>query len=153
MCDRCDYEDLLERSSLTVTPNRLHVLSIIGNSEQPLTVREIYGTLDRPHPMNRVTLYRILDTFIEHKLVARISAGDRSFRFGLAKSVNHPLHPHFYCTNCGNMVCLDPHSLHNLESDIRSFQETFPAVVENVEVRLDGICGSCLRSAEKNAEP
>jgi len=152
MCDRCDYEGLLERAGLSVTPNRLQVLGIIGDSEQPLTAREIYGMIDRPHAMNRVTLYRILDILVDHNLVARISAGDRSFRFGLAESVNHPSHPHFYCTSCGNMVCLDPHSLHNLQSDIRSFQKTFPAVVQNVEVRLDGICGSCLKSAGKEAE-
>jgi len=151
MCDRCDYEGLLERSGLTGTPNQLQVLSIIGNSEQPLTARELYEILERTQPMNRVTLYRILDTLVEHRLVARMSAGDRSFRFGLAESVNHPSHPHFYCTSCGNMVCLDPDSLHHLESDIRSLQDTFPAVVENVEVRLDGICGTCLKSAEKNA--
>lgn len=143
----------MERSGLAVTPNRFQVLNIIGNSEQPLTAREIFEMLEQPHLMNRVTLYRILDTFVEHKLVARMSAGDRSFRFGPAENGNHPSHPHFYCTSCGNMVCLDPDSLHNLESDLLSFRETFPAVVENVEVRLDGICGSCLMRAEKDAKP
>ena len=151
MCDHCDYEGLLEKSGLTATPNRFQVLSIIGNSEQPLTARELYEIIERTQPMNRVTLYRILDTLVEHRLVARMSAGDRSFRFGLAESVNHPSHPHFYCTCCGKMVCLDPHSLHHLESDIRSLQKTFPAVVENVEVRLDGICRTCLKNAKKNA--
>ena len=76
------------------------------------------------------------------KIVDRISAGDRSFRYGLAANKNHPRHPHFYCTLCGSMECLNPESL---PVDIQSFQKTFPSLIEKMEIRLDGICKNCLR--------
>jgi Fur family transcriptional regulator, ferric uptake regulator len=142
MCQRCDYETLLESTGLVSTPSRLQVLEIIGNSTSPLSAQEIFSTLERTLQVNRVTLYRTLDLLVEHKLVERITAGDRSFRYGLAESSNHPRHHHFFCTLCGAMECLNPHSI---SLDLEAFHTTFPALIEKVELRLDGVCINCLR--------
>jgi Fur family ferric uptake transcriptional regulator len=143
MCQRCDYTELLKVAELTPLPNRLLVLEIVGNSPSPLSPQEIFGILQRSHRMNRVTLYRILDLLVEKELVQRISAGDRTFRYGLAPNANHPRHPHFYCNQCGNMECLSPEAVN---VDTRSIEKTFPALIESVEIRLDGVCRSCLKS-------
>jgi Fur family transcriptional regulator, ferric uptake regulator len=124
------------------TPGRMQVLRIIGSSSSPLSAQEIDLALKQSVPMNRVTLYRILDLLVEHKVVDRITAGDRSFRYGLAENPNHPRHSHFYCTHCGSMECLNPQSV-NVDLDV--LKTTFPALIEKVEVRLDGICRTCLR--------
>lgn len=142
MCQQCDYVAILEGSGVGCTPNRLKVLKIIGDSPSPLSASEIYTTLRRSGSINRVTLYRILDILVDSRIVDRISAGDRSFRYGLAANKNHPRHPHFYCTLCGSMECLNPESL---PVDIQSFQKTFPSLIEKMEIRLDGICKNCLR--------
>lgn len=142
MCLRCDYSAILENSDLPVTPHRLRVLEIVGNSPYPLSPPEIFETVKRSCSMNRVTLYRVLDLLVERGLVERISAGDRAFRYGLAPNTNHPKHPHFYCTRCRSMECLRPETL---PLDVQSFQRTFPALIEKVEVRLDGICSNCLQ--------
>ena len=142
MCQCCDYEMLLESNGLGPTPSRLQVLEIIGNSTSPLSAQEIFSTLERTMQVNRVTLYRTLDLLVEHKLVERITAGDRSFRYGLAENSNHPRHHHFFCTLCGAMECLNPHSI---SLDLESFHATFPALIEKVELRLDGVCINCLR--------
>jgi Fur family transcriptional regulator, ferric uptake regulator len=142
MCQRCDYATLLESAGLGFTPSRLQVLEIIGNSTSPLSAQEIFSTLERTMQVNRVTLYRILDLLVEYKLVERITAGDRSFRYGLAENSNHPPHHHFFCTLCGAMECLNPHSI---SLDLETFHTTFPALIEKVELRLDGICINCLR--------
>jgi len=142
MCVRCDYSASLENSDLPVTPRRLLVLEVVGNSSYPLSPQEIFETVRRSHSMNRVTLYRILDLLVEKELVERISSGDRTFRYGPAPSTNHPPHPHFFCTRCRSMECLRPEAL---PLDVRSLQRTFPALIEKVEIRLDGICSNCLR--------
>jgi Fur family ferric uptake transcriptional regulator len=139
--------DILESSGVGYTQNRLKVLEIIGNSSSPLSASEIFMTMKRTHQINRVTLYRILDILVGSEVVERISAGDRSFRYGLAANTNHPRHPHFFCTNCGNMECLNPESL---PVDVQSFQETFPALIQKMEIRLDGICKNCLRRRKDN---
>jgi Fur family ferric uptake transcriptional regulator len=77
---------------------------------------------------------------VENKLVERISAGDRSFRYGLAPNVNHQAHSHFYCVQCGLMECLSPEHI-NLEME--PFERSFLGLIERVEVRFDGICVEC----------
>jgi len=146
MCHQCNYANLLEASGLTSTPKRLQVLEVIGTNNSPLSAQQIFDTLQRTNTINRVTVYRILDILVERELVDRINSGGRSFVYGLAPNDNHPAHPHFYCKNCGNLECLNPESLN---VDMQSMQRTFPGLIENVEVRVDGVCKNCLRSEKR----
>ena len=65
MCIHCDYKELLVSVGLDPTRNRLRVLEIIGNNSFPLSASDIHDTLDRSRPINRVTVYRILDLLVE----------------------------------------------------------------------------------------
>ena len=147
MCHQCDYTNLLEESGLESTPKRLQVLEVIGDNNSPLSARQIFETLSRTNNINRVTVYRILDLLVEKGLIDRISGGSRSFVYGLAPNENHPAHPHFYCKSCGNLECLNPQSLN---VDMQPMRRTFPGVIENVEVRIDGVCKNCLRTERKS---
>lgn len=142
MCSQCNYPRLLKTTGLSTTPNRLRVLEIVGDNNSPLSAQEIYNTLNRTGGINRVTVYRILDLLVENGLVERINSGGRSFRYGLAPNEHHERHPHFYCKYCGNMECLSPESL---SIDMEPIQRTFPGQVETIDVRLEGICKTCLR--------
>ena len=133
---------MLEAAGLAPTPNRLRVLEVIGNNSFPLSASDIYATLDRDQPINRVTVYRILDVLVEQAIVDRISTGGRAAYYGLAPNEHHLPHPHFYCKKCGQMDCLDPEAL-NIETEF--FQKTFSGRIDKVEVRLDGICKNCLK--------
>ena len=145
MCYQCDYALLLENSGLSSTPNRLKVLEVIGNNNYPLNPREIIDLLSRTTNINRVTVYRILDLLVEKKLIDRINSGGRSFHYGLAPNEHHQPHPHFYCRKCGSMECLNPESLH---LDINPLNRTFPGLIDNVQVCLEGICKNCLKNEE-----
>ena len=142
MCHRCDYPAFLKDAGLAPLANRVAVLEIVGGSSSPLSPQEVFLILQRSQRMNRVTLYRILDLLVAKDLLQRISAGDRSFRYGLGPNANHPHHSHFYCSQCGNMECLAPGAVN---VDTRSIERTFPALIQRVEVRLDGICRICLK--------
>ncbi len=142
MCQRCDYHEFFQEKGLAPTAKRLRIMEIIGNSPAPLSAGEIFSILNRAEPVNRVTVYRVLEVLVEKNLVDRISSGDRSFRYGPAPNPNHRAHPHFFCTHCGNMECLNPESI---DLDTAAFERTFPGTVEKVEVRVDGVCKSCRR--------
>ena len=146
MCHQCDYSELLKSRDLVATRNRLRVLEIIGSHNFPLSAAEIYKALGHGNSINRVTVYRILDLLVAHGLVQRLSGGGRSFVYGLAPSDYHPAHPHFYCKSCGHMECLKPQSLH---VDTKPMQRTFAGLIQNVEVRVDGVCQTCLQT-DKN---
>ena len=141
MCQHCDYSNLLDASGLGHTANRHRVLEVIGNNSSPLSAQQIFETLNRTENINRVTVYRILDLLVDKGLVDRINGGGRSFVYGLAPNENHPAHPHFFCKSCGNLECLNPQSLN---VDLQYMQRTFAGLIENVEVRVDGVCKNCL---------
>ena len=141
MCDRCDYEGLLHTRDLECSRNRLRILEIIGGSPHPLSAQEVFALARRGRHINRVTVYRILDLLVEKRLLEKISAGDRSFRYGLAPNANHSRHAHFYCTGCGRMECLSPGSP---RVDMAPLESTFAGMIDRVEIRLDGICETCL---------
>ena len=142
MCQDCDYNALLSAVDLDPTVKRLRVLEIIGNNSFPLSANDIHATLERNQPINRVTVYRILDLLVEKGLVDRISTGGRAAYYGLAPNEHHRAHPHFYCKICGRMDCLAPESM---DVEFGRFLENFPGKIDKLEIRLDGICKNCLR--------
>ena len=144
MCYNCDYENLIRQSGLEPTIRRMMVFEVVGNSPQPLSVDEVVDTVNRTRPVNRVTVYRILDLLVKKKLVERISTGGRSFLYGIAPNDNHRSHPHFYCKVCGAMECLSPESVN---MDMGSLERTYPGVIDRAELRFDGICKNCLKKA------
>ncbi len=141
MCHRCNYLDLLKTAGIDATAHRLRILKVIGNASAPLSAPDIFKTLRRTHAINRVTVYRILDTLVSKGLVDRLSGGGRAFFYGLAPNALHERHPHFYCRRCGQMDCLNPQSI---SMDMQALERIFPGKIDSVEVRVDGVCKKCL---------
>lgn len=144
MCQKCNYHELLSRAKLNVTDNRIHVLEVIGANNFPVSASDIYTTLERNSSINRVTVYRILDLLVDHGLVERISTAGRSFYYELAPNANHQSHPHFYCKECSQMFSLSPEII---EFNMDRLWKTFPGQIDKIEVRIDGICKSCVKAA------
>ncbi len=144
MCHQCNYNHLLEKAGLEITDHRLQVLKVIGNTTSPLSAKEIQEKVQSTRAINKVTIYRILDALVRKGLVDRLSSGNRAFFYGLAPNDHHAPHPHFFCRQCGRMNCLRPESI---TMDLDSLKRGFPGQIENVEVRVDGICSKCLNGS------
>lgn len=149
MCRQCNYAELLAQVDLEATAHRLRVLEVVGDNTCPLSAQEIFETLRRSHAINRVTVYRILETMVQSGLVERLSAG-RAFYYGLAPNAHHLPHPHFFCRRCGRMDCLRPEAV---ALDLRALQNTVPGHIEKVAVRVDGVCKRCLKTGERLLKP
>lgn len=141
MCEQCNYRGMLSSAGLFPTSHRVRVMEVIGNNSYPLNAREIHQALQHNYAINRVTVYRILDSLVDKGLVDRISGG-RAFFYGLAPNDNHQQHPHFYCRQCGRMNCLNPRSI---SADITAFKRIFPGKIDSIEIRVDGVCTRCLK--------
>ena len=132
MCHQCDYSELLKAHQLGVSANRLRVLEVIGNTNAPISAGDIFKTLEPNISINRVTVYRILDLLVERGLVQRLSGGGRSFVYGMAPNDYNPAgHPQ------------------SLKVDTEPMQQTFAGLIQNVEVRVDGVCKTCLQSEKR----
>jgi Fur family transcriptional regulator, ferric uptake regulator len=129
----------MEQSGLEPTANRLQVLEEIASQDHAVSAPELLQRLSGKCTMNRVTLYRILDLFVEHGLVQRHSVGDRAFRYCLGGKAGPKGHCHFFCTSCGRTECL---AFSSLAIDTERIQRA-AGMVQRMEIRLDGICRSC----------
>jgi Fur family ferric uptake transcriptional regulator len=121
-----------------VTPARLAVLEILLGSVAALTHHEIEDSIEeRGLDVDRVTLYRVLDWLVEHDLAHRIATTNRVWRFNAADRLHNGEHPHFHCTQCGRIICLDgPDSA----SDLALPPGYRP---ERMEINVHGLCAVC----------
>lgn len=100
----------IREAGLRCTPARVAVLEHLAAVRGPRTHAEVAEALtDRG--FDRATIYRNLTELTTARLVARVELGDHVWRFEIARvakpGVKGDDHPHFVCTNCGDVSCLD----------------------------------------------
>jgi len=130
----------LRGAGLRVTPSRLAVYDALALTLSPVSHGEVWSQMD-PRHLDRATVYRNLLAMVDVGLVKRMDLGDHVWRFELA-STEAPArggHPHFVCTECGQVECLD-----DVEVAVRGKKAGPRAVVDQaVEVHLRGRCDDC----------
>lgn len=99
-----DPDRLLEGAGLRRTPARRTLLQVLAKATRAMSHADIEAAL--PEPLDRVTVYRALDAFVEAGLVQRQVGDDRVNRFALFDGVDHRAHSHFHCDDCGAVFCL-----------------------------------------------
>lgn len=120
-----------------ITPVRLRVLELLQGTPAMLTHQEVAARLGSEAPVDRVTLYRVLDWLVDHDLAHRTIDATRTFRYAAgAEPAGHEAHPHFRCDTCGGVYCLEAVPLWHppLPSGFRPSQ---------VEVNIRGECDRC----------
>lgn len=96
--------DALVQAGLRRTPARLAVLRVLTGAPRAMSHADIEAALDEP--LDRVTLYRALDSFVEAGLLQKQVGADRVSRFARLDGVDHKAHSHFQCDSCGSVFCL-----------------------------------------------
>lgn len=99
----------LREVGLRCTAARMAVLDHVMTATGPKTHAEVAeGLADRG--FDRATIYRNLTELTEAKILSRVELGDHVWRFELKRGHDHGPgedHPHFLCTSCGEVSCLD----------------------------------------------
>ena len=162
-------KNLVRGVGLRCTAARLAVLEQMLNASGPQTHADVSAALDH-RGFDRATIYRNLTELTEAKLVTRVDLGDHVWRFeakrheGGAGHGHGGDHPHFVCTSCGEVSCLDDVTVaitqravgdtpatatggtagtktgKNLAAPTAGKRRAIPAVTE---VLLKGTCGNC----------
>lgn len=126
-------------AGLRCTTARVAVLENLVAARGPKTHAEVSDDLaDRG--FDRATIYRNLTELTEAGLLSRVELGDHVWRFELkrgdAKGKHGKEHPHFLCTSCGEVSCLD-------DVNIAISPKRSSGISEVTEVLLKGQCGKC----------
>ena len=141
---------MLKNARLYCTEPRLAILQVLMQAARPLRQDQVAQQLTRDpkrgfsrlgiplRALNKVTVYRTLESLIEVGLVHRAFTYRRAWYFELADHcTEHQCHPHFTCTNCGVTHCLTDILLPMAKISQKGF------IVNRQQVRLEGLCPAC----------
>jgi Fur family ferric uptake transcriptional regulator len=126
---------LLSEKGLKITKNRLNILNLLLSSNLPLSHQDIKKMLPK---LDKVTIYRVLDTLCKNKIVHKLETQNRFWLFAVCLcGKNEHCHPHFYCKKCKKTECLNDISL----PQWNEFRKGY--LIENQEIYLYGLCLNC----------
>jgi len=138
--------EMLRGCDLYCTQARISILKVLMQAPRPLQQNQIARQLANK-TLNKVTIYRTLESLVEVGLVHRAFMQKRAWHFELAHHCSKTqCHPHFTCLNCGQTHCLMGISLPMAKSPYKGF------VIQRQQVRLEGLCPACQESVEEGAE-
>lgn len=131
-----DIKTVLKDSGYSVTAPRLLVFSLLQN-DQPQSLQQLlkaaHGAVDR------ASLYRTLNLFLEIGVASRISIGWK-YRYELAEQFSHH-HHHLSCTNCGAVVSIKDDS--SVTQFIDRVAATHGFVPKEHQFEITGLCKNC----------
>ena len=131
----CKY--ILKSAGLRLTCARLKVLNVLCRANKPVTHEQISKKLGDDSP-NKVTIYRILDSFLKNGLVHKAFLRNRTWHFELSNNCTEKqCHPHFTCTLCGQTECLPEVCLPMAKSPKKGL------IINHQSVQLEGLCQQC----------
>lgn len=134
-----DLKTTIRKAGLRSTAPRLAVLKKLLVAVTPVSHGELVDQLS-DEGMDRTTVYRNLVDLTDVGLVQRTDLGDHVWRFELKRDKGDDArHPHFTCSECGQVACLPEVTLKVKEGKgvPRSLLK------QKVEIQLRGKCDDC----------
>lgn len=132
-------QHILKENKLSITEPRVRILQVFKNATGALSHADIEKAM-QPE-LDRVTIYRTLQSFVEKGLIHIIPTDDNSIRYATCKGDCHgghhqDNHVHFICEKCGKTFCLDQVHVPNV-----SLPPHF--LGRDVEMIVKGTCEHC----------
>ncbi|MES1983148.1 MAG: transcriptional repressor [Pseudomonadota bacterium] len=128
---------LIMKTDGRLTAARVRVLSCLLVQTQPCTHHEIESMLAAEEPMDRVTLYRVLDWLVEQSLAHKVSGEGQASRFRSGDAQTSHQHAHFECTSCSTLTCLEGIAIPSHILPPAGFH------LDRSEFLLKGLCPAC----------
>ncbi len=134
-------EAILSQHQLRITQSRKSVLTAFIEHHHALSQPDLEKMLESD--CDRVTIYRILDSFLEKGILHRVPDNEGKQKYALCDACSehhhHDEHLHFKCSNCGKTECLD-------EIPMPAIKLPSGYQVEEWNMLLQGVCADCTES-------
>ena len=135
-------EEMLEKSGIKATSNRLLVLRSLIESDHPLSLIEIETKIET---MERSSVLRVLNILLENDVVHAFEDGRGVSKYEICHGETHcsinDMHAHFYCEKCDRVFCFEdisaPHI--NIPPNFR---------IRSVNYMLKGLCPDCAKNGK-----
>jgi Fur family ferric uptake transcriptional regulator len=134
-----EVQRILKNNELSSTESRRRILEIFLSNNGAMAHNDIEKKFG--DKIDRVTVYRTLQTFLSKGLIHTIPTSDSSVQYALCKNDcteghHHDDHVHFICDECGSTVCLD-----DVNTPVLKLPKGFKQ--KQVEVVVSGTCKNC----------
>lgn len=121
------------------TPARRAVFDFLLLQKKPVDVLEITDALHKKNlDTNLVTVYRILDAFLEKGMIDRLEFQEGKYRYEIAGREHH----HLICQECGTIEDISDCNIGELEKDILKKKKF---LVMQHKLEFFGVCKQCQR--------
>jgi Fur family ferric uptake transcriptional regulator len=131
-------ETLIRSTGERLTTARVQVLRALHEAGRALSHHEVEQRVGREMPIDRVTIYRVLEWLNKEKLAHKIAGDDRVWRFAVPVSNNNgDSCAHFKCTSCGQIVGLEN------QLGAKLFKVPTGYSPKALEIVVRGLCASC----------
>lgn len=131
----CSIE--LRKADLAATPARIAALQFFESQEKPIDSFSLVETLAN-QGVDRVTAFRIVNTFVEKGLLRKVQFLEDKTRYELA---NRGDHHHFICRSCGVIQDIEDTVVPNF---VNKLQSKYGFVVTNHSLEFFGTCKKCM---------
>lgn len=133
-----DIRIALRGCELRATAARIAVLQQLNNAKSPVTHADLSKVLV-PLGFDKATVFRVLTDLTGAGLISRTELGDHVWRFEILdpSEVEGQRHPHFVCTDCGDVSCLAP-----MEFTAKS-RAMVSAIGQISQILIKGLCSDC----------
>lgn len=136
-------QDILKQHSLRITPHRCEILEYFMNYRSALKHSDLEK--EYKNKIDRVSLYRILHSFSENKILCKIidSKGTVSYVFDEhSLNDNSHFHPHYKCKTCNDVV--------ELPELPKAYLERLKQLnIEEINILAEGVCNECEKTKKK----
>lgn len=138
-------ERLCHERGLPVTMQRRTVFEMILDREDHPTADQIYDKVrSRIHTISRTTVYRILETLVELRLIARICHPGSAARFDPKTRPHH----HLVCLHCETIFDLEDSQVTQVAwPDVRAYGFE----IQDHHIHFRGVCATCRMALAKLA--
>ncbi|MCH8557300.1 MAG: transcriptional repressor [Balneolia bacterium] len=139
------HKEILHNHNLKATRIRLRVMELLTGSDVAMSHAQISELLD-DETIDKVTLYRTLNSFVEKGLAHKVATEDRNWLYAIYddhahnhKNSSHN-HAHFICDDCEKIYCfpIDEKLLSINRQNLHGFE------IKQQEIRLHGRCPVCI---------
>ena len=141
-----DFQSVLKKLHLKVTPKRLAILEVLKNESVYLSPEEIWRKLRKQ--FSRVglpTVYRNLEELAQGDVISKVTHPNRQLYYYFCLNPSH--HHHFICLSCRTVEDIDFCMFRELEKRVK--QELKGRVVSHI-LQVNGLCKKCLKKDGKS---
>ncbi|MEM9367680.1 MAG: transcriptional repressor [Planctomycetota bacterium] len=138
-----DLREDIRAAGLRATPARVSALRFVREASSPVTHADVANRL-ADDGVDKATAFRNLNDLADAGLLRRAELGDHVYRFEEIRpgEEGSRTHPHFVCSDCGAVSCLD--SVKLTAGSLRESNQ----IGEVTEILLRGTCHDCLEQTD-----